>query len=226
MASVSSVTTLPVVDLSEHSSALRRHLREAAQPGGWTGASSSTSVRSAPRSPVRTRLTTWLQSPNQWDAAMGAVAHRLLGHWAAALGGPPDIFDAVFAETPATLMKIVRYPAGAATSQGVARIRRGGAHAVAGPAGQRGSAGPLVAGGWIWMRSCPFCRCPITWPHVTCVRILRTRSSRCMAATHGRADCGPTPTSPTRTDTPMRRRAGCRNGRVSVRKSFDPNEAR
>jgi isopenicillin N synthase-like dioxygenase len=75
----------------------------------------------------------WLQGPNQWppalpelprviaewDAALSRVARTLLGHWAAALGSPPDIFDAAFADAPATLIKIVRYPARAATAQGV-----------------------------------------------------------------------------------------------------------
>lgn len=75
----------------------------------------------------------WLQGPNQWpaalpelpgivaewDAALSAVARTLLRHWAAALGSPPDAFDAAFAETPATLIKIVRYPPSAASSQGV-----------------------------------------------------------------------------------------------------------
>lgn len=75
----------------------------------------------------------WLQGPNQWpaalpelpgiiaewDAALSAVARTLLRHWAASLGRPPDVFDAAFAETPATLIKIVRYPRSAASSQGV-----------------------------------------------------------------------------------------------------------
>jgi isopenicillin N synthase-like dioxygenase len=82
----------------------------------------------------------WLQGPNQWpaglpelpgiiaewDAALGAVARRLLRHWAASLGSPPDVFDAAFAETPATLIKIVRYPATAADSQGVGAHRDAG----------------------------------------------------------------------------------------------------
>ncbi|OBF59728.1 oxidoreductase [Mycobacterium sp. 852002-53434_SCH5985345] len=75
----------------------------------------------------------WLQGPNQWpaalpelpgivdewDAALSAVARTLLRHWAASLGSPPDVFDPAFAETPATLIKIVRYPRSAATAQGV-----------------------------------------------------------------------------------------------------------
>jgi isopenicillin N synthase-like dioxygenase len=82
----------------------------------------------------------WLQGPNQWpaglpelpgiiaewDAALGAVARGLLRHWAASLGSPPDVFDAAFAETPATLIKIVRYPATAAGSQGVGAHRDAG----------------------------------------------------------------------------------------------------
>ncbi|KLO40337.1 oxidoreductase [Mycobacterium nebraskense] len=75
----------------------------------------------------------WLQGPNQWpaalpelpgiiaewDAALSAVARTLLRHWAAALGSPSDAFGPAFAETPATLIKIVRYPRTAASSQGV-----------------------------------------------------------------------------------------------------------
>ena len=75
----------------------------------------------------------WLQGPNQWpaalpelpgiiaewDAALSAVARILLRHWAASLGSPPDVFDAAFAEAPATLIKIIRYPARAASPQGV-----------------------------------------------------------------------------------------------------------
>ncbi|WP_055402838.1 MULTISPECIES: isopenicillin N synthase family oxygenase [unclassified Mycobacterium] len=75
----------------------------------------------------------WLQGPNQWpdalpelpgiiaewDAALSAAARTLLRHWAASLGSPGDVFDAAFAETPATLIKIVRYPRSAASSQGV-----------------------------------------------------------------------------------------------------------
>ncbi len=75
----------------------------------------------------------WLQGPNQWpaalpelpgivaewDAALSGVARTLLQHWAASLGSPSDVFDAAFADAPATLIKIVRYPAHATTSQGV-----------------------------------------------------------------------------------------------------------
>ena len=82
----------------------------------------------------------WLQGPNQWpsgvpelagivaewDAALGVVARTLLRHWAAALGSAPDVFDAAFAEAPATLIKIVHYPATAASSQGVGAHRDSG----------------------------------------------------------------------------------------------------
>ncbi|OBH93141.1 isopenicillin N synthase family oxygenase [Mycobacterium sp. E2733] len=75
----------------------------------------------------------WLQGPNQWPAALpelpgivaewatalSAVARTLLRHWAASLGSPPDVFEPAFAETPATLIKIVRYPRSAASPQGV-----------------------------------------------------------------------------------------------------------
>ena len=75
----------------------------------------------------------WLQGPNQWppalpelpaviaewDAALAEVGRTLLRHWAISLGSPADVFDEAFAETPATLIKIVRYPAQAETPQGV-----------------------------------------------------------------------------------------------------------
>jgi isopenicillin N synthase-like dioxygenase len=82
----------------------------------------------------------WLQGPNQWpaglpelpgivtewDAALAKVARSLLSHWAAALGSPPDVFDAAFAGAPATLIKIVHYPATATRSQGVGAHRDSG----------------------------------------------------------------------------------------------------
>lgn len=82
----------------------------------------------------------WLQGPNQWpaalpelpgiidewDAALSGVARTLLGHWAASLGSPPDVFDRAFAAAPATLIKMVRYPARAATAQGVGAHRDAG----------------------------------------------------------------------------------------------------
>ncbi|MFZ1175905.1 MAG: 2-oxoglutarate and iron-dependent oxygenase domain-containing protein [Mycobacterium sp.] len=82
----------------------------------------------------------WLQGPNQWpaalpelpgiieewDAALSSVARTLLRHWAASLGSPPDVFDSAFAETPATLIKMVRYPTRAASSQGVGAHRDAG----------------------------------------------------------------------------------------------------
>lgn len=78
-----------------------------------------------------------LQGPNQWpaaipelagivadwDAALGEVGRTLLRHWAASLGARPDVFDAAFAEVPATLIKIIRYPAGATSPQGVGAHR-------------------------------------------------------------------------------------------------------
>ncbi|MGV9865926.1 isopenicillin N synthase family dioxygenase [Rhodococcus koreensis] len=66
-----------------------------------------------------------LQGPNQWpgdlpdlektiealDAALADVGMRLLRHWAASLDADPAIFDDAFAYAPATLIKVVRYPA-------------------------------------------------------------------------------------------------------------------
>ncbi|WP_158166513.1 isopenicillin N synthase family dioxygenase [Mycolicibacterium smegmatis] len=81
-----------------------------------------------------------LQGPNQWpealpglpavvaewDAALAQVGRALLRHWAVALGNPADVFDEAFADNPATLIKIVRYPAQAETSQGVGAHRDAG----------------------------------------------------------------------------------------------------
>lgn len=78
-----------------------------------------------------------LQGPNQWpaalpelagivarwDAALSSVARTLLGHWAESLGARSDAFAAAFAELPATLIKIVRYPADVANTQGVGAHR-------------------------------------------------------------------------------------------------------
>ncbi|WP_155769710.1 isopenicillin N synthase family dioxygenase [Mycobacterium asiaticum] len=75
----------------------------------------------------------WLQGPNQWpaalpelpaivaewDVALSQVARTLLQHWAESLGSPADVFEAAFAEEPATLIKVVRYPRRAASAQGV-----------------------------------------------------------------------------------------------------------
>ncbi|HEY3996086.1 MAG TPA: 2-oxoglutarate and iron-dependent oxygenase domain-containing protein [Mycobacterium sp.] len=82
----------------------------------------------------------WLQGPNQWpaalpelpgiigewDAALSRVARTLLQHWAASLGSPAEVFDAAFAEAPATLIKIIRYPDRAASTQGVGAHRDSG----------------------------------------------------------------------------------------------------
>ncbi|MGH3643801.1 MAG: isopenicillin N synthase family dioxygenase [Mycobacterium sp.] len=62
----------------------------------------------------------------QWDNALADVGRRLLRHFAVSLGSPEDVFDAAFAETPATLIKIVRYPAEADSPQGVGAHRDAG----------------------------------------------------------------------------------------------------
>lgn len=54
-----------------------------------------------------------------WDATLHEVGLRLLRHWAVSLGADEDIFDAAFADLPATLIKVVRYPGTTETSQGV-----------------------------------------------------------------------------------------------------------
>jgi isopenicillin N synthase-like dioxygenase len=106
----------------------------------------------------------WLQGPNQWpagvpelpgvvaewDAALAAVSRTLLRHWAAALGAPADVFDDAFAEAPATLIKIVHYPATAASSQGVGAHRDSGVLTLL--LAEPGSEGLQVRGrdgGWI-----------------------------------------------------------------------------
>jgi len=55
----------------------------------------------------------------RWDAALSGVGLRLLRHWAVSLGADEDVFDAAFAELPATLIKVVRYPGTDETPQGV-----------------------------------------------------------------------------------------------------------
>lgn len=81
-----------------------------------------------------------LQGPNQWpaalpelpaivaewDAELAEVGRKLLQHWASALGSAEDVFAAAFAETPATLIKIVRYPRDALSTQGVGAHRDAG----------------------------------------------------------------------------------------------------
>ena len=54
-----------------------------------------------------------------WDATLAQLGRRLLRHWAAALGASEQLFDAAFADRPATLIKVVRYPGHADNSQGV-----------------------------------------------------------------------------------------------------------
>ncbi|WP_216900306.1 isopenicillin N synthase family dioxygenase [Nocardia alni] len=55
----------------------------------------------------------------EWDAALAAVGRGLLRHWAAALGADEEVFDAAFADRPATLIKVVRYPGNPDNPQGV-----------------------------------------------------------------------------------------------------------
>jgi isopenicillin N synthase-like dioxygenase len=81
-----------------------------------------------------------LQGPNQWptalpglpaviaewDAELARVGRTLLQHWAAALGNPAEVFDAAFAEVPAALIKVIRYPGRADSDQGVGAHRDAG----------------------------------------------------------------------------------------------------
>jgi isopenicillin N synthase-like dioxygenase len=55
----------------------------------------------------------------EWAATLSDVGIRLLRHWAVSLGAAKDTFDAAFADRPATLIKVVRYPGTSDTSQGV-----------------------------------------------------------------------------------------------------------
>lgn len=54
-----------------------------------------------------------------WSDALSAVGLRLLRHWAASLGTDETFFDDAFADRPATLIKVVRYPGSADRTQGV-----------------------------------------------------------------------------------------------------------
>lgn len=54
-----------------------------------------------------------------WDEALSAVGLRLLRHWAVSLGAEESLFDAAFADLPATLIKVVRYPGSPENPQGV-----------------------------------------------------------------------------------------------------------
>lgn len=105
----------------------------------------------------------WLQGPNQWpaalpelpgiidewDAALSSVARTLLAHWAASLGSPSDVFDSAFAETPATLIKVIRYPARAASSQGVGAHRDSGVLTLLLAEPASSSLQVRGAGGWV-----------------------------------------------------------------------------
>ncbi|ORW87451.1 oxidoreductase [Mycobacterium sp. IEC1808] len=107
----------------------------------------------------------WLQGPNQWpqavpelpgivgewDAALSAVARTLLRHWAASLGSAPNAFDAAFADAPATLIKIIRYPARAASPQGVGVHRDAGVLTVllAEPGSRGLQVRPARGGDWV-----------------------------------------------------------------------------
>ena len=62
----------------------------------------------------------------QWDAALAEVGRKLLRHFAVSLGSPENVFDDAFADTPATLIKIVRYPAQGDSPQGVGAHRDAG----------------------------------------------------------------------------------------------------
>jgi isopenicillin N synthase-like dioxygenase len=63
---------------------------------------------------------------DEWDSALAEVGRKLLRHWAISLGNPGDVFADAFADTPATLIKIVRYPAYAGDDQGVGAHRDAG----------------------------------------------------------------------------------------------------
>lgn len=86
----------------------------------------------------------------QWDRSLSAVGLRLLRHWAVSLGAAETTFDEAFADRPATLIKVVRYPASTETEQGV------GAHKDSGvltlllvEPGSEGLQVELGAGDWV-----------------------------------------------------------------------------
>ncbi|MEV5647658.1 2-oxoglutarate and iron-dependent oxygenase domain-containing protein [Nocardia sp. NPDC052254] len=54
-----------------------------------------------------------------WDESLAGVGRSLLRHWAAALGANEKFFDPAFADRPATLIKVVRYPGNPDNPQGV-----------------------------------------------------------------------------------------------------------
>ncbi|UVO13523.1 isopenicillin N synthase family oxygenase [Mycobacterium sp. SVM_VP21] len=54
-----------------------------------------------------------------WDRSLSSAGLQLLRHWAASLGAAEDLFDDAFAASPATLIKVIRYPASPADGQGV-----------------------------------------------------------------------------------------------------------
>ncbi|TFD86920.1 isopenicillin N synthase family dioxygenase [Cryobacterium serini] len=62
----------------------------------------------------------------RWNEELSRIALRLLRAWALALGSPENVFDAVFAENPFLLTKIVRYPGQPECAQGVGEHRDGG----------------------------------------------------------------------------------------------------
>ena len=59
----------------------------------------------------------------RWGAALSGVGLRLLRHWAVSLGSREDVFDAAFADRPATLIKVVRYPGTTRHRRASARTR-------------------------------------------------------------------------------------------------------
>jgi isopenicillin N synthase-like dioxygenase len=66
-----------------------------------------------------TRPESFRSAFERWDEALSAVGLRLLRHWAVSLGAPQNSFDDAFAELPATLIKVVRYPGSVDNPQGV-----------------------------------------------------------------------------------------------------------
>ncbi|WHU49407.1 2-oxoglutarate and iron-dependent oxygenase domain-containing protein [Gordonia sp. L191] len=65
------------------------------------------------------RPTGFREAFEAWIAAVSEVGVRLLRHWSASLGAPAGYFDDAFADRPATLLKVVRYPGSDNRDQGV-----------------------------------------------------------------------------------------------------------
>lgn len=123
--------TRGAVDWREQIDLGREHASPVPDPATAVALESTRRDRPAPSGPGPDYLN--LIGPNQWpaglpelrgaierwDADLSRIALTLLRSWARSLGADPHVFDDAFATDPATLIKIVRYPAGTDSDQGV-----------------------------------------------------------------------------------------------------------